>query len=281
MLRPRASLLRSTSAALLAFATLVAGAHDAAAQRARCWFGVHLEPAPGGQSGARVSHVVKGSPAERAGVRDGDLLVRLDGEAVASPDHFVKRIAAHAPGEAVAVVVGRGGQERGVKATLAAMPPPEGILRMEKVGAPAPGWSGLATVAGSVPSMSELRGKVVLVDFWASWCSACRMAAPRLSEWQARYGAQGLAVVGVADDDPKLASQAVPSFGIRYAAASDPSAATQRAWGVTALPTLFVVDKAGVVRDVVVGFDPSREPQVEALVKKLLSEPATGAAPRR
>ena len=62
--------------------------------------------------------------------------------------------------------------------------------------------------------------------------------------------------------------------GVRYALASDPDGATARAYGVPALPTVFVVDKRGVVRDLAIGFDEDREAQIEALVAKLLAEPA-------
>ena len=53
--------------------------------------------------------------------------------------------------------------------------------------------------------------------FWATWCMACRMAAPRLSSWQSKYGAQGLAVIGITDDPIPEASQGASSFGMNYA----------------------------------------------------------------
>ena len=77
-------------------------------------------------------------------------------------------------------------------------------------------------------------------------------------------------------DDPVLAaSKALPSFGMTYAGvASDETSATQRAFGVRALPTIFVIDKKGVIRDVAVGFDPRREAELEVLLERLLAEPS-------
>jgi peroxiredoxin len=101
------------------------------------------------------------------------------------------------------------------------------------------------------------------------------MSAPKLTSWQAKFGAQGLSVIGITDDPVDQASAGVHDFGMRYAAVgSDESYATQRAFGVRALPTVFVIDKRGVIRDVSVGFDPRKEVEMEALLRRLLAEPA-------
>jgi thiol-disulfide isomerase/thioredoxin len=174
------------------------------------------------------------------------------------------------------ITVVRGGAEVNCTATLGTLPDGDEVLRLDKVGTAAPTWKGLSPVAGLLPgAIGELRGRVVIVDFWATWCTACRMAAPKLTSWQARYGAQGLSVIGITDDPVPEASQGVQSFGMKYhAVGTDPSYTTQRAFGVRALPTVFVIDKRGVVRDVSVGFDPRREAEMEALLQRLLAEPA-------
>ena len=119
-----------------------------------------------------------------------------------------------------------------------------------------------------------MRGHVVVLDFWATWCVACRMAAPKLSSWQSKFGAQGLSIIGITDDPVVAASKAASSFGMTYAIATDETYTTQKAFGVRALPTIFVIDKRGVIRDVAVGFDPRREAELERLVERLLAEPA-------
>jgi len=76
---------------------------------------------------------------------------------------------------------------------------------------------------------------------------------PKLTAWQSRFGAQGLSVIGITDDPVAEASQGVTSFGMRYAAVgTDPSSSTQQVFGVRSLPTVFVIDKRGVIRDVAV-----------------------------
>jgi peroxiredoxin len=245
--------------------------------RGRPWLGVELDKAGAVPRGVRVHHAVRSSPAWSGGIRDGDVIVRIENAVTTRPDDVIRAVAAHTPGASVRVVLLRGAVE--VPLTVTLQPAPEGddMLRLDKVGAPAPVmWKGLAAVTGPVPSgLTELRGRVVIVDFWATWCMACRMSTPKLTSWQAKFGAQGLSVIGITDDPVERASEGVENFGMRYAAvASDESYATQRAFGVRALPTVFIIDKRGVIRDVSVGFDPRKEAQTEALLRRLLAEPA-------
>jgi peroxiredoxin len=149
------------------------------------------------------------------------------------------------------------------------------MLRMDHVGSPAPAWEGLEPTSGFPASLAGLRGRVVVVDFWATWCGPCRELAPVLSGWQAHYAAEGLSVVGITTDPVDAAATFKERLDLRYPMASDPHAATTQSYGVSALPTLFVVDKRGVVRDVAVGADPEQEARMEALIRTLLAEPVT------
>jgi thiol-disulfide isomerase/thioredoxin len=260
-------------ASLLMFASPVSTVH--ADDEPHAWLGVEFQKTEAG-GGARVRHVMRGSPAARAGVRDGDLIVSIDETRVERPDDVINQVGAHAPGGTVRLAVLRPGADAPVRlsVTLAPVPDSDEMLRLDKVGTAAPNFNRLAPVTGTVPpSLGAMRGKVVILDFWATWCTACRLISPRLSAWQAKFGPQGLSVLGITDDPVEDALQGASKFGIRYAVATDESYATQRAFGVRALPTLFVIDKKGIVRDVAVGFDPSREKKLEALLQQLLAEP--------
>jgi thiol-disulfide isomerase/thioredoxin len=251
---------------------------DAAGQPSgrRPWLGVELDKGTAGGRGVRVNHAVRSSPAWNAGVRDGDLILRIEDVAAARADDIIREVGNHEVGAAVRLVILRSGGEVPLTATLGALPEGDEMLRLDKVGSLAPAsWKGLSAVAGPVPAgLGELKGRVVIVDFWATWCMACRMSAPKLTAWQSKFGAQGLSVIGITDDPVTEASQGAQSFGMRYAAiASDESYSTQRAFGVRALPTVFVIDKRGVIRDISVGFDPRKEVQMEALLRRLLAEP--------
>lgn len=240
----------------------------------RGWLGVELEQGRGAARGVRVRHTVRSSPAWNAGVRDGDVILRVEQLPATQPDDVIREVGNHAPGSSVRLSLSRGGAELALTVTLAELPDSDEMLRLDKVGLQAPSWQNIATVSGALPEgVQALRGRVVLLDFWATWCVACRMATPKLTSWQAKFGAQGLSVIGITDDPVLEASQGVTSFGMKYAAvATDPTYATQRAFGVRALPTVFVIDKRGVIRDVSVGFDPRREAEIERLLVRLLAE---------
>jgi peroxiredoxin len=239
------------------------------------WLGVAMDP--GGPQGVAVRHVVRTSPAEKGGVKEGDRIVKVDaGPALRALD-VTRAIAAHLAGETVTVAVMREGREVTLKVTLEPRPSADEMLRMDHLGSVAPAWQNVTPIGAAPKSLSDLRGRVVVLDFWATWCGPCRLVAPKLSALQARFGAQGLTVVGVTTDEAETAAAFGQRTDMKYPIVVDAQADTSRAYGISNLPTLFVIDKRGVVRDVSVGFDPSHDAAVEQLIRTLLAEPAPGA----
>lgn len=237
----------------------------------RAWLGVELaDPVSG--PGALVRSVIRGSPAAAAGVQAGDVLIAVDGANVGSPREVIERVAGHGEGDRVSVALLRAGQTRLFAVQLGHFPDPEQMLRLNYVGVAAPRLE-LSAVQGSVtPTNHDLRGKVVVLEFWASWCPACRLLAPRLNDWHRHFGAQGVIVLGATTDSPSVAANAVSELGISYAVAADPDGTTTTAYSAMALPTLFVLDRQGVVRDVAVGYSDQRIAEIEAVIARLVRE---------
>jgi peroxiredoxin len=102
------------------------------------------------------------------------------------------------------------------------------------------------------------------------------MLAPRLSAMKDRFGAQGLSVVGITTDPAEKAALFAERNQMRYGVVVDEDGDTSKTYGITSLPTMLVVDKRGVVREVYVGYDPGGEARLEAVIKELLAEPTSG-----
>jgi len=113
---------------------------------------------------------------------------------------------------------------------------------------PAPAFS-LAALDGRPLTLAHLRGKVILLNFWATWCAPCQIEMPTFSAWQTQYGRQGLQVIGISmDDDPALARRAVERLRVSYPVAMGNARLGARYGGVLGLPLTFLIDRQGIVR---------------------------------
>ncbi|HEY6078333.1 MAG TPA: redoxin domain-containing protein [Polyangiaceae bacterium] len=237
------------------------------------WLGVELAKRENGEPGVLIRSVMRGSPAERSGVVNGDVVMSLDGQSVSHPSELRGRVQATPSGTRVSLGVLRGEQTRLLAVELEAVPNEDEVMRKSYVGAHAPEFGALDAVQGSItPSLHALKGRVVVLEFWASWCGVCHVLAPTLNGWHDRYAAQGVTVLGVTGDPVELAGRAAGEVGMGYPLASDGSGSMLRAYRAYALPTLFVIDKQGNVRDVLVGYSTPRLREIEALVRKLIAE---------
>jgi thiol-disulfide isomerase/thioredoxin len=137
-------------------------------------------------------------------------------------------------------------------------------------GKPMPGLNLSNWINGEV-SPADMKGKVVIVDFYATWCGPCMAAIPHNNELLKEYKDKGLVIVGVCTSTrgQEKMEETVKSRGITYPTARDAQLNSQKTWHVHYYPTYAIVDRKGIVR--VIGLQP---PYVERVVKKLLDEPA-------
>ena len=135
----------------------------------------------------------------------------------------------------------------------------------------APGFT-LPTREASL-SLDSLRGKVVLVDFWASWCDPCRKSFPWLSSLQEQYGDEGLVVVGINLDKTRQAADAfLNKIHAGFTVVYDPAAKTAEDYKVKAMPTSFIIDRTGQIVYTHLGYDEKHVAAVESLLPSLLAK---------
>lgn len=237
-----------------------------AGQSGRAWIGIELVTNAGVVSAKRV---VRGSPAEIAGVQKGDELVSIDGSAVQSSRQVIQAVQDAGAGKSVSLKVKRGAADKTIAITIAAHPGEQEVLKRDKVGTFATALGGQSLQSGE-EDVSKLKGRVVLIDFWATWCSACKASTPALANLSDKYGAQGLTVIGATVDNADAAEKAAKKLGINYGIVAGVSDETVSQYSVQSLPTMFLVDKSGVIRDVLVGF--TDEKTIDVALSKLLAE---------
>jgi peroxiredoxin len=97
--------------------------------------------------------------------------------------------------------------------------------------------------------LNAYRGKVVLLNFWATWCAPCQLEMPRFVAWQNSYGSRGLQIIGISmDDDPALVRSVYTKLHLNYPVAMGDAPLGELYGGVLGLPVTFLIDRNGEVR---------------------------------
>jgi thiol-disulfide isomerase/thioredoxin len=135
--------------------------------------------------------------------------------------------------------------------------PKEDVVAAGEIGSRLPDFS-VKDLQGREISSADLRGKVVLIDFWATWCQPCKKEMPGYQKLADRYGSRGFAVIGFKFDtmtdteDPVLFAK---KLGVRYPLAVAADNLKQKFGGIEGLPTTMLYDRHGILRKKVVGFE--------------------------
>lgn len=136
-----------------------------------------------------------------------------------------------------------------------------------EIGQEAPDFS-LSDINGNAVSLSDFNGKVVIIDFFASWCPPCRQEIPDFIELEKAYGDKGFAMIGIALVSADEAKDFAGKMGINYPVLVDDGNASGVYGPIRSIPTTFVIDKSGKIFKIYIGYRP--KDVFEADIKELL-----------
>ncbi len=131
----------------------------------------------------------------------------------------------------------------------------------------------LRSATGENLRLSEYRGDVVLINFWATWCGPCRQEMPLLDDLYGRYQRVGFNLLGVnIDEDSRRAMQMVQELGVNFPVLFDENKEVSKLYEVEAMPVTILVDREGIVRHVHHGYKPGYEEKYLTEIRSLLRE---------
>ena len=121
--------------------------------------------------------------------------------------------------------------------------------------------------------LTDLRGDVVMINFWATWCGPCRQEMPLLDEMHERYSRVGFSLLGVSiDDDPNRAKEMIDNLGVSFPVVFDSDKQVSQQYDVSAMPVTILLDREGVVRHVHYGYKPGYEDIYVQQIRELIRE---------
>jgi cytochrome c biogenesis protein CcmG/thiol:disulfide interchange protein DsbE len=131
----------------------------------------------------------------------------------------------------------------------------------------------LSTVDNKSVTLADLKGKVVYVDFWATWCPPCRKSFPWMNETYQRYHDKGLEVVAInLDKEPGLVRKFLAEVPAKFTIALDPQGKTAETYKLLGMPTSYLIDRRGRLVMTHMGFNDRDKDELERAIKSALAQ---------
>lgn len=141
------------------------------------------------------------------------------------------------------------------------------------VGEPLPGCPALTAPAPGADRPTAWQGKVLLIDFWATWCPPCRRAMPFFNDLRSELGTRGFEVLAVnVDEDSDEARRFLQRYPVDYPVLMDPQGQCPAAFGVQAMPSTYLVDRDGRIRSIQLGFHEHDKASLRSRITALLDD---------
>ncbi len=215
----------------------------------------------------QVQQVFPKTSASQAGLKQGDYLFSINGANLTSRSVLFDTILSKTVGDVVELTIGRG--QKVFKQKMALSPRPDDMQAFTKllIGSDAKELQG-KYYSNKQKSLKKLQGKVILLDFWATWCGPCLMTLPHLETLYRKYKDQGVVIIGVSSEPLKTLTQFQTSNKLSYPLFNDISRLSAQNYNAYAYPTLVYIDKSGIIQRIESGAHDIHH--IESRLKELL-----------
>jgi peroxiredoxin len=147
-----------------------------------------------------------------------------------------------------------------------------GTPKVATVGFPAPDFT-LVDTKNNTWTLSELKGQVVFINFWATWCPPCRQEMPSMQQLFMSMPADKFKMLSIlSNDEPKFAEKMAEDTGCTFPVMDDPDSSVGKAYGLTGVPETYIVDKKGILREKFIGPRQWSSPDAKQMLYKYLSQ---------
>jgi thiol-disulfide isomerase/thioredoxin len=218
-------------------------------QQTQPWLGVAIDEK--GQGGILIKSVINETPAEKAGLQTGDLITAIDTTPVKSRDELLTLLRGKGVGNSVTVHFTRQGKSEKKILRLEALPDRVELMQKQVLNKPLPPFKIVNVADRKTLTNNDLMGKVSILEFWATWCPACRAAIPRVNQWAAAH--RNIPVIGITDEKEELVKEFLKKEKMDYTIATDAEQSLQTSLQIGSIPTFLLVDAKGVVREIALG----------------------------
>ena len=222
--------------------------HASPMQQIQPWLGVAIDVDP---KGVLIKAVLDNTPAQRAGLHEGDCIVKIDDTPVKSRDEMLGILRSKGVGNTVVVHFLRQTKTQQLPLKLEALPDSLELVRRQVLNKPAPPFEVQNLADNKIMKSQDFKGKVVILEFWATWCPACRAAMPQLNQW-AKLHPEAV-VIGISDEEVSVLKSFLQHEPLAYKIARDPSNKIQSNYQAASIPAFFLIDSQSQVVDVAIG----------------------------
>ena len=222
------------------------------------WLGVRLANDDSSSSGARnkgvkIESVFSNSPAQNAGLSPGDVILAIEERSVLSVDGLIATIKSHPPNSNIRIKILRPtGKLSHLNLQLGQRPDAKQMVKNMYLDQPAPPLDLLTVEGGHRLDLKSYQGKVVLLEFWATWCGPCIGIMPHIKKLSQKYEKQGLNVIGVSREKPAKVKAFLKKRPAVYSMAVIPPKA-KNDYFISSYPTFMLIDKDGSIVELYFG----------------------------